>query len=68
MTNYESKALNMIKESRTWAYWCISRRIHQALTRLEKRGVIGWSVARYPYWKFTIKKQTPHKAGEGSGK
>ena len=59
MTNYETKALAMIGESRTCVYWFISRRMHRALKRLEKRGVIDWQVANYPYWKFTIKKQTP---------
>ena len=73
MTHYESKALAMIRESHTWAYWCISRRVGRALKRLEKRGVIQWTCADWPYWKFTIRKtrytiKTPNKAGEGSGK
>lgn len=60
MTHYESKAIAIIRESPTWAYWCISRRVYEALRRLEKRGVIKWEVKDYPYWKFTITAPAPH--------
>jgi len=54
---YDKKALNMIRESQTWAYWCISRRVHAALKRLQKQGVIEWKSIVYPYWEFTIIKK-----------
>ena len=52
--DYEAKALSMIRESRSWAYWSLSRRIYAALKRLEKRGCILWTIGAYPIWEFEI--------------
>lgn len=50
-------ALKLIREHEgRLAYWSISRRTHAALKRLEARGVIRWTNANYPVWRFEILK------------
>ena len=54
----EAFALKLIDEHQgSLAYWSISNRTHAALKRLQKRGVIRWTVENYPVWKFEILKR-----------
>jgi hypothetical protein len=57
MTPAELSVMKMIRQSRTWAYWCFSRRGYQALKSLEKAGVIEWRKERFPYWRFMIRRK-----------
>lgn len=43
------------------SYFGVSHRMWNALKRLEKRGVVKWTVENYPMWRITI---SGNKAGE----
>jgi hypothetical protein len=57
MTPAELSVMKMIRQSRTWVYWCFSCRGYAALKRLKKAGVIEWRKERFPYWRFVIKRR-----------
>jgi hypothetical protein len=65
----EAFALKRIRENRGYmSYWSVSKRMYDALKRMEKRGVIKWFVVGYPNWRFEIVNETtPPPPSEGGG-
>ena len=62
----EAFALKRIRENRGYmSYWSVSKRMYDALKRLEKRGVIKWFVVGYPNWWFEIVNETPPQTAAG---
>ncbi len=57
MSPAEISVMAMLRESRTWTIWAFSDRKIRALKRLQKAGVIEWHIARYPRWRFVIKRK-----------